>query len=197
MPYWNIHTHYENIPQRQGPEIRRICSTFQLYHGHCRTRIENLLKEDIKTMPSYSKFRKLTKQIGQQKRNERQCIALSVTYSHELPNLNDTLAQSFSTLPIIAFIKNANLEQIIKTSAIHNNRKLIKIKNDHIGKRLHVIQPASYAVNNYFEQQHSKVIRSIKHSASIKYSTAKANLLSTYQNTMPAKFNTLFNQKHH
>ena len=84
----------------------------------------------------------------QQKRRDKQCTPLSVTYNRALPNLKDILTkhwhilqanQSYkktvSTLPIIAFRKGTSLKQIIGTNTIHNNEKLIKTKiNHHTGK---------------------------------------------------------------
>ena len=86
--------------------------------------------------------------LHQQKRHDKQCIRLSATYSHSLPNLTDIITkhwhilqanqsskETFSTLPIIAFRKATSLKQFIGTNTIHNNNKLIKTKiNHHTGK---------------------------------------------------------------
>ena len=77
--------------------------------------------------------------LHQQKRHDKQCIPLSVTYSLVLKSLKDILTKhwpilqanqsykkTFSTLPIIAFKKGTSLKQIICTNTIHNNDKLIK-----------------------------------------------------------------------
>ena len=82
--------------------------------------------------------------LHQQKRHDKQCILLSVTYSQTLPYLKDILTKhwhilqadqsckkTFGTLPIIAFRKGTSLKQIIGTNTIHNNEKLIKTKNNH------------------------------------------------------------------
>ena len=71
-------------------------------------------------------------------------MILSVTYSRALPNLkniltkhwhilqaNQSCKKTFSTLPIIAFRKSTSLKQPIGTNTFHNNKKLIKTKNNH------------------------------------------------------------------
>ena len=99
-------------------------------------------------MLSYTKFKKLTNSIEnnfhQQNRHEKQCIPLSVTYSGALLHLKDILTnhwhilqanqsckKTFSMLPIIASRKGTSLKQIIGANTIHNNEKLIKVKNNH------------------------------------------------------------------
>ena len=63
-------------------------------------------------------------------------IPLSITYSRAL-QANQSCKQNFSTLPIRAFRKGTSLKQIIGTNPFHNNKKLIKTKNNHhIGKFL-------------------------------------------------------------
>ena len=81
--------------------------------------------------------------LHQQKRHDKQCIILSVTYSLALRNLknitkhwhiwqvNQSCKKTFSTLSIIVFRKGTSLKQIICTNTIHNNEKLIKTKNNH------------------------------------------------------------------
>ena len=85
--------------------------------------------------------------LHQQKHCDKQCIPLPVIWSWALQNLKDILTKhwhilqtnqsykkTFIKLPIIAFRKDTTLKQIIGTNAIHNNKKLIKSKNNHTGK---------------------------------------------------------------
>ena len=81
--------------------------------------------------------------LHQQKCHNKQCIPLSVTYRRALPNLRDitkhwsilqanqSCKETFSTIPIIFFRKGTNLKKIIGNNSIHNNDKLIKIRNNH------------------------------------------------------------------
>ena len=143
----------KSIPYSQALRIRRICSTFQEYHSHSRKLIEQFVnkgyKKDVVTQQIQKVDQLDRKQLlHQQKRHDKQCIPLSVTYSRSLPNLKDIITkhwhilqanqsckETFSTLPIIAFRKGTSLKQIIGTNTIHNNEKLIKTKiNHHTGK---------------------------------------------------------------
>ena len=110
-----------------------------------------------------------------------------MTYSRSLPNLKDIITkhwhilqanqgckETFITLPIIAFTKGTNLKQIIGTNIIHNNEKLVKLKLIIIQESvLHAIQHVAFVIINLFQQQHSKVIKPIKHLKSTIKSTAK------------------------
>ena len=121
-----------------------------IHHSHSRKRIEQFVKKgckkDVVTQQIHKVDQLDRKQqlLHQQKRHDRQCIPLSVTYSRTLPNLkyiitrhwhmlqaNESCKETFSTLPIIAFRKSTSLKQIIGTNTIHNNEKLIKTKNNH------------------------------------------------------------------
>ena len=143
----------KSIPYSQALWIRQICSTFQEYHSHSRKLIEQFVnkgyKKDVVTQQIQKVDQLDRKQLlHQQKRHDKQCIPLSVTYSRSLPNLKDIITkhwhilqanqsckETFSTLPIIAFRKGTSLKQIIGTNTIHNNEKLIKTKiNHHTGK---------------------------------------------------------------
>ena len=111
--------------------------------------------------------------LHHQKHHNKQCIPLSVKYSQALPNLKDILTKhwhilqanqsskkSFSMLPIIAFRKGTSVKQIIGTNTIHNNEKLrIIIIQESVS---HATQHVAFAVNNLFEEQHSKVIKPTK-----------------------------------
>ena len=143
----------KSISYSQTLRIRRICSTFQEYHSDSTKLIEKFVnkgyKKDVPTQ-QIQKFDQLNRKqlLHQQKRHDKQCIPLSVTYSRALPNLKDIITkhwhilqanqsckETFSTLPIIAFRKRTSLKQIIGTNIIHNNEKLIKTKkNHHTGK---------------------------------------------------------------
>ena len=130
----------------QALRIRWICST---YHNHSRKFIEQFVdkgnKKDV-IIEQIQKFDQLTRKhlLHQQKRNDKQCIPLSVTYCRALPNLKDILTKhwhilkanqsckkTFSTLAIMIFRKDTSLKQIIGTNTIHNNEKLIKTKKNH------------------------------------------------------------------
>ena len=143
----------KSIPYSQALRIRRIFSTFQEYHSHSRKLIEQFVKKGYKKDVVTQQIQKIDqidrKQLlHQQKRHDKQCIPLSVTYSRSLPNLKDIITkhwhilqasqsfkETFSTHPIIAFRKGTSLKQIIGTNTIHNNEKLIKTKiNHHTGK---------------------------------------------------------------
>ena len=138
-----------STPYSEALRIWRICSTFQEYHSHSRKLIEQFVnkgyKKDVVTQQIQKVDQLDRKQLlHQQKRHDKQCIPLSVTYSRSLPNLKDIITkhwhilqanqsckETFSTLPIIAFRKGTSLKQIIGTNTIHNNEKLIKTKNNH------------------------------------------------------------------
>ena len=143
----------KSIPYSQALWIQQICSIFQEYHSHSRKHIEQFVnkgyKKDVVTQQIQKVDQLDRKQLlHQQKRHDKQCIPLSVTYSRSLPNLKDIITkhwhilqanqsckETFSTLPIIAFRKGTSLKQIIGTNTIHNNEKLIKTKiNHHTGK---------------------------------------------------------------
>ena len=71
-----------------------MCSTFQKYHSHSRKFIEQFInkgyKQDVVTQQIQKVDQLDRKQLlHQQKRHDKQCIPLSVTYSHSLPNLKD------------------------------------------------------------------------------------------------------------
>ena len=66
-----------------------------------------------------------------------------VTYSPTLPNIreiinkhwhilniNNTFGNVFKAIPVIAFLKNASLRQIIDTNTIRDNQKLLKFKKN-------------------------------------------------------------------
>ena len=61
----------------------------------------------------------------------------------------------------------------------------------------HAVQHVAFAVNNLFQQQHSKVIKKTKRSKSTIESTVKTAFLFIYKNAIPATFSTLVNHKHH
>ena len=102
----------KSIPYSQALRIRRICSTFQDYHSHSRKLIEQSDNKPIRKVDQLDR-----KQLfHQQKRHDKQCIPLSVTYSRALPNLkniltkhwhilqaNQSCKKTFSTLSIIAY----------------------------------------------------------------------------------------------
>ena len=131
----------KSIPYSQALQIWQICSTFQEYHSHSRKLIEQFVnkgyKKDVVTQQIQKVDQLDRKQLlHQQKRHDKQCIPLSVTYSRSLPNLKDIITkhwhilqanqsckETFSTLPIIAFRKGTSLKQIIGTNTIHNNEK--------------------------------------------------------------------------
>ena len=146
----NIRTHY-----------RKAFATakhfeFDEYAQHSKTTtvtlenlLNNLLIKDTKKMLSLQQIQKVDqldrKQLlHQEKRNDKQCIPLSVAYSRALPYLKDILTKhchilqanssckkTFNTLPIIAFRKGTSLKQIIGINNMHNNEKFIKTKNNH------------------------------------------------------------------
>ena len=60
-----------------------------------------------------------------------------------------------------------------------------------------MIQYVVFAVNKLFPQQHSKIIKAIKHLKSALESTIEAAWLFIYYNALFVTFNTLVNQKHH
>ena len=124
-----------------------------IYHSHSRKHIEQFVKKrckkDVATHQIHQVDQLNRKQLlHQQKRHDRQCIPLSVTYSRSLPNFkyiitkhwhilqaNQSCKKTFNTLSIIVFRKSSSLKQIIGTNTIHNNEKLIKTKiNHHTGK---------------------------------------------------------------
>ena len=127
----------------------RICSTFQDYHSHSRELIEQFVDKGYKKDVLKQQIRNVylldrNQLLHQQKRHDKQCIPLSVTYRKALPNLKDILAKhwhviqgnqsckkTFSTFPIIAFRNDTSLKQIIGTNTIYNNEKLIKTKSNH------------------------------------------------------------------
>ena len=145
--------------------IQQICSTFQDYHSHS---LNNFLMKNSKKVFSYRKLSWPTDQkqlLHQQKRHDKQCLPLLVTYCWALPNLKDILRkhshrlqanQSFKKaliiLPIIAFRKGASLKQGIGTATIHNNERLIKSKNNHHQGMPTAIQLLPFAVNNLLQQ---------------------------------------------
>ena len=61
----------------------------------------------------------------------------------------------------------------------------------------HAVQHVAFAVNNLFQQQHSKVIKKTKRSKSTIESTVKTAFLFIYKNAIPATFSMLVNHKHH
>ena len=143
----------KSIPYSQALRIRRICSTFEDYHSHSRKLIEQIFNKGYTKDVVIQQIRKVDqlnrKQLlHKQRRHDKQCIPLSVTYSRALPNLkniltkhwhileaNQSCKKTFSTLPIIDFRKGTSLKQLIGTNTIHNNEKLIKTRNNHhIGK---------------------------------------------------------------
>ena len=84
----------KSIPYSQALRIRPMCSTFQKYHSHSRKFIEQFInkgyKQDVVTQQIQKVDQLDRKQLlHQQKRHDKQCIPLSVTYSHSLPNLKD------------------------------------------------------------------------------------------------------------
>ena len=113
-----------------------------------------------------------------------------MSYSRALPNLKDIITnhwhvlqanqrckKTFNTLPIIAFREITSLKQIIGTSTIHNNEKLIKTKKEGV---YHAIQHVAFASSNLFQQIHSKVIKPTKRLKPTTGSTAKAASLIIY-----------------
>ena len=127
------------------PNIPRI-------HSHSRKIIKQFVDRGYKkdVIQQIQKVDQLDRKqlLHQQKRHDKQCIPqcipLSVTYSRALPNLKDIITkdwyilqanqnckETFGTLPIIAFRKGTSLKQVIGTNTIHNNKKLIKTKNNH------------------------------------------------------------------
>ena len=143
----------KSISCSQALEIRRISSTFQDYHNHSRKLSEQFINKGYKKDAVIQQIQNVDqldrKQLPhQQKRHDKQCMQLSVTYSQALPNLKDIVTKHwhilqanqsckkiFSPLPIIALRKGSSLKQNIGTNAIHNSEKLIKTKiNHHTGK---------------------------------------------------------------
>ena len=70
-------------------------------------------------------------------------ILFSVTYSPTLPNIreiinkhrhilniNNTFGNVFKATTVIAFLKNTSLKQIIGTTTIRHNQKLLKVKQN-------------------------------------------------------------------
>ena len=134
----------KSIPYSQALRIRRICPTFQDYHINSRKLIEQFVykgyKKDV-VIQQIQKVDQLDRKqlLHQQKRHDKQCIPLSVTYSRALPNLkvvltkhwhilqaNQSCKNTFSTLPIKAFRQGIGLKRIIGTNTIHNNKKSYK-----------------------------------------------------------------------
>ena len=88
----------KSIPYNQVFQIRRICSTFQEYHIHSRKPIEQFVNKGYKKDAATHQIQKVDqldrKQLlHQQKRHDKQCIPLSVTYSRSLPNLKDIITK--------------------------------------------------------------------------------------------------------
>ena len=125
-----------------------MCSTFQDYRSHSRKLIEKFFnkryKKDVVIQQVWKVDQLDRKQLlHQQKRHDKQCIPLLVTYSRALPNFKNILTKhwhilqakqsckkTFSTLPIVAFRKGTSLKQIIGTNTIHSNERRIKTKNN-------------------------------------------------------------------
>ena len=138
----------KSIPYSQALRIRRICSTFQEFHSRSRKPIEQFVNKGYKKDVVKEQIQKVDqldrKQLlHQQKRQDKKCIPLPVTYSRTLPNLKDILTKhwhilqvnqsrkkTFSKLPI-TFRKCTSLKQIIGTNTIHNKQKLVKAINNH------------------------------------------------------------------
>ena len=77
--------------------------------------------------------------------------------------VNQSCKKTFGTLPFIAFRKGISLKKIIRTNTIHNNKKVIKTKNNHLQERVpHATEHVALAVNNVFQTQNSKVIKPTK-----------------------------------
>ena len=149
------------------------CSTFQDYHCHSRKLIEQFVdkryKKDV-VIQQIQKVDQLDRKqlLHQQKRHDKQCMLLSVTCSRALPNLKDVLTKhwhisqanqsckiTFSMLLIIGFRKGTSLKQIIGTSTIHNNEKLIKNNYYHRGKGAPCIS-TTFAFATYFNNNIQK-----------------------------------------
>ena len=130
----------KSIPYNQALRVRRICSTFQEYHSHSRKLIEQFVNKGYKKYFVTQQIQKVDqlnrKQLlHQQKRYDKQCIPLSVTYSRVLPNLKD-ITKHWRILQANqsckeTFKKDTSLKQIFGTNTIHNNEELIKTKNNH------------------------------------------------------------------
>ena len=76
----------KSFPYSQAPRIRQICSTFYNYHSHSRKLIEQFVNKGYKKDVVIQQIQKVDqlhrKQLlHQQKRHDKQCIPLSVTYS--------------------------------------------------------------------------------------------------------------------
>ena len=113
----------KSISCSQALEIRRISSTFQDYHNHSRKLSEQFINKAYKKDAVIEQIQNVDqldrKQLPhQQKRHDKQCMQLSVTYSRSLPNLKDIIKkrwhisqtnqsckETFSTLAIIALEK--------------------------------------------------------------------------------------------
>ena len=87
----------KSIPYSQALRIRQICSTFQEYHSHSRKLIEQFVNKGYKkdVTQQIQKVDQLDRKqlLHQQKRHDKQCIPLSVTYSRSLPNLKDIITK--------------------------------------------------------------------------------------------------------
>ena len=139
----------KSIPYSQALQVRRVCSTFKRLPQSPNKLIEQFVNKVYKKDVIIQQIQKVDqldrKQLPhQQKRHDKQCIPLSITYSWALPNLKDILTKhwhilqanqsckkTFSTFPIIAFRKGTSLKQTVGSNTIHNNEKLIKTKNNH------------------------------------------------------------------
>ena len=74
------------------------------------------------------------------------------------------------------------MKQIIGTNTVHNNDKLIKTKNNHHKRKCipFNLKRCFFAVNNLFQQQHQKVIKTTKRLKSTLESTVRAASLFIY-----------------
>ena len=125
----------KGIPYSEAVQIRRICSTFQHYLRHSRKFIEQFFDKGYRKDVVLQQIQKVDqfdrKQLlHQQKPHYKQCIPLSITLLH-ITGKSELKKKKLSMLPIIAFRKDIILKQIISTNTIHNNKKLLKTKNNH------------------------------------------------------------------
>ena len=93
----------KSIPYSQALRILLICSTFQDYHNHSRKLIKQFVDKGYKKDVIIQKIQKgdhldQRQMLNQRKRNEKQCIPLSVTHSQTLSNLKDSLTKHWHIL---------------------------------------------------------------------------------------------------
>ena len=120
----------ESITYSQALYVKRICSSNSEFEAHIFTIKDQFVKYGyVKTLTEEKVARpdRSVLLVERNKSKKTSCLPLSVTFNRALPNLlkiDPTLEETFHQTPILAFLRNRNLKDIIGG----NKKEVNKVK---------------------------------------------------------------------